>query len=502
MSLIGRLFGQGKQHGEDASTTSAGGDAIIGMSPELRRSAERILAMSAAQPRELRAEVVVVGAGFAGLAAARALVAAGVDALVLEARDRVGGRIYTRPASDGTPLDLGGQWVGPSQRRILALAQAVGVETFTTYDTGDNVQYQAGERHIYSGAVPTHDPVVAAEIVEAILTLNMLANAVPLDAPWQAPDAADWDAQTLETWLRANVASPGARALLTLGAQAIFSAEPRDLSLLHALFYIHSAGGLMDLLGVTGGAQERRFVGGAQQVAERVAAALGQRVILDTPVHTVTQDAQGAQVAGDGVVVAAQRAIIALPPTLAGRLHYRPALPGLRDQLTQRMPMGTVIKVQCLYPTPFWRAAGLTGQASSDSGAVRVTFDNTPPGGAPGILLGFIEGDEGRAWGQRSAAERRAATLECLVRYFGPQAAHPTEYVEQSWAEEEYTRGCYAGYMPPGVWSQYGAALRPPIGRLHWAGTETATVWNGYMDGAIQSGERAAAEALAALGRA
>ncbi|HUY76664.1 MAG TPA: FAD-dependent oxidoreductase, partial [Ktedonobacterales bacterium] len=311
MSLIGRLFGQGKQHGEDASTTSAGGDAIIGMSPELRRSAERILAMSAAQPRELRAEVVVVGAGFAGLAAARALVAAGVDALVLEARDRVGGRIYTRPASDGTPLDLGGQWVGPSQRRILALAQAVGVETFTTYDTGDNVQYQAGERHIYSGAVPTHDPVVAAEIVEAILTLNMLANAVPLDAPWQAPDAADWDAQTLETWLRANVASPGARALLTLGAQAIFSAEPRDLSLLHALFYIHSAGGLMDLLGVTGGAQERRFVGGAQQVAERVAAALGQRVILNTPVHTVTQDAQGAQVAGDGVVVAAQRAIIA-----------------------------------------------------------------------------------------------------------------------------------------------------------------------------------------------
>ncbi|HUY79415.1 MAG TPA: FAD-dependent oxidoreductase, partial [Ktedonobacterales bacterium] len=238
------------------------------------------------------------------------------------------------------------------------------------------------------------------------------------------------------------------------------------------------------------------------QVAERVAAALGQRVILNTPVHTVTQDAQGAQVAGDGVVVAAQRAIIALPPTLAGRLHYRPALPGLRDQLTQRMPMGTVIKVQCLYPTPFWRAAGLTGQASSDSGAVRVTFDNTPPGGAPGILLGFIEGDEGRAWGQRSAAERRAATLECLVRYFGPQAAHPTEYVEQSWAEEEYTRGCYAGYMPPGVWSQYGSALRAPIGRLHWAGTETATAWNGYMDGAIQSGERAAAEALAALGRA
>lgn len=459
------------------------------------------MALGRSQPREAPADVVVVGAGFAGLAAARALVAAGMDTRVLEARDRVGGRIYTRPASDGTPLDVGGQWGGPTQKRLLALAEAVGVETYKTYDTGDNVQYHAGARHVYSGAVPTHDPVVAAEIVEAILTLNMMANEVPLDAPWQAHDAADWDAQTLETWLRANVASDGARALLTLGVEAIFSAEPRDLSLLHALFYIHSGSGLMDLLGVTGGAQERRFVGGAQQIADRVAAALGERVILGAPVHTIMQDAHGVRVMGDGVVVTAQQAIIALPPTLAGRLRYHPALPGLRDQLTQRMPMGTVIKVQCVYPAPFWRAAGLTGQASSDSGAVRVTFDNTPPNGTPGVLLGFIEGDEGRAWGQRSLAERRAATLDCLTRYFGPEAAHPSEYVEQSWAEEEYTRGCYAGYMPPGVWTQYGPALRAPIGRLHWAGTETASVWNGYMDGAIQSGERAAAEVRAALTR-
>ncbi len=257
----------------------------------------------------------------------------------------------------------------------------------------------------------------------------------------------------------------------------------------------------MDLLGVTGGAQERRFVGGAQQVAERVAAALGERLIRNTPIHTITQDDAGVRVVGDGLVVTAQQAIIALPPTLAGRLRYQPPLPGLRDQLTQRLPMGTVIKTQCLYPTPFWRAAGLTGQASSDSGAVRVTFDNTPPSGAPGVLLGFIEGDEGRAWGQRTADERRAATLDCLARYFGDEARNPIEYVEQSWAEEEYTRGCYAGYMPPGVWSQFGPALRAPIGRLHWAGTETATIWNGYMDGAVQSGERAAAEALAALGR-
>jgi monoamine oxidase len=165
------------------------------------------------------------------------------------------------------------------------------------------------------------------------------------------------------------------------------------------------------------------------------------------------------------------------------------------------MPMGTVIKVHSIYDTAFWREAGLTGQASSDSGAMRITFDNSPDDGSRGALLGFIEGDEGRYWGQRSPEERRAAVLDCLVNYFGEAAGHPNEYVEQSWVEEEYTRGCYAGYMPPGVWTAYGGALRTPVGRLHWAGTETATVWNGYMEGALLSGERAAAEVLTALGR-
>lgn len=446
------------------------------------------------------ADVVIVGAGLAGLAAARALVAAGVEPLVVEARDRVGGRVHTLAAADGTPLDLGAQWVGPTQRRIAALAEQVGVRTFTTYDTGDNVQYREGRRSVYSGAIPLGDPVATADVIEAMLALNMMANAVPLEAPWRAAEAAEWDAQTVETWLRGNVASEGGRHLLTLGVQAVFSAEPRDLSLLHFLFYLHSAGGLMELLSVTGGAQERRFSGGAQMVADRVAAALGSRVVLSAPVHTIEQDERGVRAHADGLSVAARRAIVALPPALAGRLRYRPALPGFRDQLTQRVPMGTVIKVQCVYETPFWREDGLSGQATSDTGALRLTFDNTPEDGRPGVLLGFIEGDEGRVWGRRGVEERRAEALACLVRYFGERAGKPLEYVERSWAEEEYTRGCYAGYMPSGVWTTYGVALREPVGRIHWAGTETAMEWNGYMDGAVQSGERAAAEVVAALG--
>lgn len=447
------------------------------------------------------ADVGIVGAGLAGLMAARALVAAGVSVCVLEARDRVGGRTWTDVASDGTVIDRGGQWIGPTQLRMLRLVAELGVETFKTWDTGNNIQYRQGERRVYSGAIPTADRIVAADIMEAMLNLNMMAMQVPPDAPWTAPEAVAWDSQTFHTWLDINVASPDARALLELAIQAVFSAEPRDLSLLHVLFYTRSAGGLMDLVGVTGGAQETRFTAGAQTVANRLAAGLGDRIVLSAPVYSIAQGGDGVTIESEALTLTCDRAIVALPPTLAGRLRYRPALPGLRDQLTQRVPMGTVIKVHCIYPSPFWRDDGLTGQASSDSGVMRVTFDNSPQDGSRGVLLGFIEGDEGRAWGQRSQQERRAAVIECLVRYFGEQAAQPLEYIEQSWAEEEYTRGCYAGYMPPGVWSVYGTALRAPIGRIHWAGTETATSWNGYMEGAVQSGERAADEILTALGR-
>ena len=449
---------------------------------------------------ERKADVVVVGAGLAGLAAARTLAGAGVDVVVLEARNRVGGRTYTKPARSGTPLDLGAQWIGPTQYRLAALAESAGVTTFRMYDTGNNLQFQDGQRTIYSGAIPIDDPLVAMETVETMLQLNLMANEVPLDAPWEAAKAEEWDTHTVATWMENNVPSSEVLKLLALAIQSVFSAEPRDISLLHVLFYIHSAGSLKQLISVTGGAQECRFHGGAQQISIKVADTLGERVILNAPVHTISQDDAGVLVESDALTVKAQRVIVAIPPTLAGRIRYRPILPALRDQLTQRMPMGTIIKVHCLYETPFWREEGLSGQVTSDTGLVRISFDNSPESGTPGVLLAFIEGDEGRRWGRRSADERRIAVLQCLAGYFGEKAGRPSEYVEQSWAEEEYSRGGYGGYMPPGVWTNYGEALRTPIGRLHWAGTETATVWNGYLDGAVQSGERAAGEVLAALG--
>jgi monoamine oxidase len=163
------------------------------------------------------------------------------------------------------------------------------------------------------------------------------------------------------------------------------------------------------------------------------------------------------------------------------------------------VPNGAVIKCEAVYDKPFWRDAGLTGQAVSDASPVRITFDNTPPDGSPGVLLGFIEGAAAREYGPKPASERRTAVLNNFATYFGDDALKPTAYYEKNWSAEEWTRGCYTGYMPPGALLDFGTALRDPVGRIHWAGTETATIWAGYMDGAVRSGQRAAKEALAGL---
>jgi monoamine oxidase len=446
------------------------------------------------------ADVAVVGAGLAGLTAARRLTEAGLEPVVVEARDRVGGRTLNHEIGDGKVVEVGGQWVGPTQRRMLALSQELGVETFPTHDEGENLIEWRGERKRYRGAIPRINPAILADVAQAEVRLDRMARRVPLEAPWEAARAARWDAQTFATWLQRNVATAGARTLFEIGVEAVWAQEPADLSLLHVLFYTHSGGGFDALIGTSGGAQQDRFVGGSQLVALRLAEALGdERVALEAPVRRIAHGADGVTVAADGLEVRARRTIVALPPALAGRIAYDPPLPGFRDQLTQRMAQGTVIKCMAIYPEPFWRGEGLTGQGTSDVGPVRVTFDNSPPDGTPGVLLGFLEGRQARALGRRSPEERRDAVVGCFVRMFGPRAAAPDAYVERVWADEEWTRGCYGCAMPTGAWTEFGPALRAPIGPLHWAGAETATVWSGYMDGAVSSGEAAAADVAAAL---
>jgi monoamine oxidase len=443
------------------------------------------------QSRE--ADVVVIGAGLAGLAAARELGAAGRRVVVLEARDRVGGRTLNEPIGDGKVVEVGAQWVGPTQDRVLKLIGELGLETFPTHTAGQNVFERAGRLSRYSGTIPRTNPIGLAEVGVAMRRLNAMAATVPLDAPWRAPKAERWDSQTFDTWMRRNTVTGVARDILRLAIIGVWAAEPRDVSLLHVLFYIHSAGSLELLTDAEGGAQQDRIVGGSQLISLRMAGQLEDGVIeLEAPVRSIGHGADAVSVTSDRLSVSARRAIVAVPPALAARIAYDPPLPAVRDGLSQRMAQGSVVKCMAVYERPFWRERGLSGAVTSVTGPVSVAFDNSPPDGSPGVLLGFLEGQAARRHADLSQDERRRAVAACFGRFFGPEAADPIAYVDRAWGADEWARGCYGGFMGPGAWTDHGAALRAPIGPLHWAGAETALVWNGYMDGAVGSGQDAA----------
>jgi monoamine oxidase len=269
------------------------------------------------------------------------------------------------------------------------------------------------------------------------------------------------------------------------------------MSLLYLVAYAKAAGSFEAIMDTEGGAQQDRFVGGSQQMPLRLAQELGDRVLFDAPVERIGHDAGGVRVQSPSVDVTAAHVIVAVPPPIAGRIAYEPLLPPSRDQLTQRMPMGGIAKCMAVYDEPFWRRDGLTGEGVYDRGPITVTFDNSPPDGSPGVLVGFVGGGAIREWSRMGASQRRKAVLDCFVALYGERAQAAEHYIEKSWTEDRWARGGPVALLPPGVLTRWGPALREPIGRIHWAGSETATTWTGYMDGAIQSGERVAAEVLA-----
>ncbi|MGA4728003.1 flavin monoamine oxidase family protein [Micromonospora taraxaci] len=433
--------------------------------------------------------VVVVGAGFSGLAAALALTRAGAQVRLLEARDRVGGRVLTRWLPDVTQLDLGAQWIGPTQDRMYALVAEHGLATFASAALGAPTVLWAGERR-------AEPPARAARVLGL---LDEYAARLDPTAPWQAPEAAQWDRTVLGGWLRATAGDDDTADYLgRVLAGGLLATGADEVSLLHLLFYLRSAGGTGPLLGMAGGAQQDRIVGGPPALAERMAAALPPGALtLAAPVRAVEQTVDGVTAWTDTGRVNGDALVVALAPALAGRIRYAPPLPPLRDGLTQRMPMGSALKVHAVYPEPFWRADGLSGVSTSSAGPLTETVDNSTPTSPLGVLTGFSYASDAAVLREMSPEQRRRCLLDAFTTVVGSQAGDPVDLIEYDWSAEEWTRGCFSGALTPGAWGAYGPHLRTPVGRVYWAGTETATRWSGYLEGAVRAGERAAAEVLA-----
>ncbi|MFJ6378763.1 flavin monoamine oxidase family protein [Kitasatospora sp. NPDC092039] len=442
-------------------------------------------------------DVVVVGAGFAGLSAAERLAGEGRSVLVVEGRDRVGGRSLSGEVA-GVRVDLGATWVARRHTAVRDLASRVGCSTTGQFDQGRNVLWMAGRRRTYSGTVPKVSPAALVDMARVQTALNKLVASVDVDAAWESPGAGRLDAVSFGEWLDRKNALPSTRALMTVVSKVQWGCTPGDVSLLHALRYIRAAGGIDHMLDVEGGQQQDRFVETTQEIAKRLADRLGDSVRLATPVRRIAQDGHGVTVGTDFGEVHARYAIVTAPPAHRADIEFDPALPEQAEGLSRTWRMGVLSKAFAAYEEPFWRAGGLSGEALTDTGTVFITFDVSPSPGGPGVLMAFCDP---RVFDGFDPEARRGRVIRQLVDLYGPRAGTPIDYTDHCWGSEPFAPGGPNPAVAPFATVSYGKALTEPHGRIHWAGTETAGEWAGTMNGAVLTGQRAAERVAALLSR-
>lgn len=443
-------------------------------------------------------DVVVVGAGLAGLTVAEKLVAGGASVRVLEARGRVGGRTELQDF-EGAPFDLGAQWIGPTQRRMIALAERFEMASFKTFHAGERRMWMGGKMRRWTGRIPNLSLPELLETQLSVWKLDRFADKVPVEAPWDGPDAEALDHRSLAAWRDEQLRSRRSRAVFDVAVRTVLGVEPAEVSALWFLFYMRAGENFLSHTEIDKGSQESRLVEGAGAFAQHLAKGLAGHITLDAPVHTVTQRDDGVVLSTPGGEHRARYAVFCVPPSLLPKVVFDPAPDAGRTRLWTRMPMGATVKVAAVYERAFWREQGVAGELVSDEGPVSYVVDNTSHDGKVASLLCFVVGKHARAWSMTAPEERHARVRAQLGKWFGEEGGRPRALVDKDWGEDPWTGGCPVCNPAPVTLSVEGVLLRQPMGRVHFAGTETATAWTGYMEGAVQSGERAATELLARL---
>lgn len=447
------------------------------------------------------ADFAVVGAGLAGLRAAAEFTDAGASVAVFEARDRVGGRVLTAAQPDGVPpgpplvLDVGAQWVGPGQNEMLAQVQELRLHVKLSEVPGHTIWVVDDQVIQGKAAFPPLSPQALADLLMNTIRLGLMSRQIPADTPWRARHARQWDHLTAQEWMDRHLRTPAVRTFAEVTIRGNGTVEPDEMSMLNLLFGYRSTGSYRN----AARAEMFQLREGAHELAVRLAERVRHKIHFTDPVCAISQDADGATVESERSTTRCRRVVVCVPPALAAKITYSPELPAERAKLMTSMPMGATVKFHAVYRQPFWRSAGLSGQALSPSGTVCITYDNSPDDGSGrGVLVGLVVADDARRLARLPPAQQEQEILASLGRLLGSDASEPDAIVVQDWCSETWSEGCYSANFPPGVWTRYGSAYRAACGRIHWAGTETSPRWHGYMEGALLSGKRAATEALLA----
>ncbi|BAL87919.1 putative amine oxidoreductase [Actinoplanes missouriensis 431] len=441
------------------------------------------------------ADVVVVGAGLAGLTAADELVRAGYDVLVVEGRDRVGGRILTTEIA-GVPVDAGATWVAPGHTAMRDLVSRFGGEFVPQFHQGNGVLSFGGRRRIES--ITALAPWSMVDLWRVLNKVQKLVDGLPVSAPWEHPDAARLDAMSFGEWLTGQYALEDTRKFMTMLSLVHWGAPVGDVSLLNVLRYIKNLGGIEHMLAVEGGDQQDRILGTTYNLVNRLAGTLEPRVLLGSPVERITTTGERVTIETGAHTIEARYAIVTASPVHRSTIEFTPALPEPHYGLSRTWRLGALSKAFVAYRRPFWRDEGLSGQAMSDDETVFLTFDVSPSADGPGILMAFCDA---RGFDAYDEDERRRRVIRHLVHLYGEPARHALDYTDFSWGNDTFAPGGPNPAVGPKAWTTFGRFLREPVGLVHWAGTETADETSGTMNGAILSGRRAASEVATRLGR-